>query len=458
MAHPHRVIETLFLRTAWPALLAALPLVMAAPAEAEFGPPFTVSSAADARDPKVAVDADGDAVFVWRHDVLNWRILARSRSKGGKFGPTLQVSQTRTTKDASLHDVAVDAEGDAVFVWQLGVHPNSRVYGRTLSAGGALGPILTLSQFGTTHPPQVAVDADGDALFVWAQDRESVWARALSNAGVLGQAQLIAASNKSVWHPDVALDADGDAMIAWAHFGDTNSDSGIRARSRSKRGVLGQIQTVQQPPPGPLHYPQVAMKADGDAVIAWLRFGGGPDCERFKPARLQARVKTEGGFGPIRWISGPEDECALAEAFGEGLSGAEAYRIAMHAAGNSAFTWQGEDGTNLRVRARNLSVPGVPGPIQTLSAAGQDAQNPQVAVDADGNAQFAWHRHDGTTWRVQARTRSASGFLSRTENVSEAGQSAGPPHVAVAADAGAVITWHGATGTPSHRIFGAAAP
>ena len=44
--------------------------------------------------------------------------------------------------------------------------------------------------------------------------------------------------------------------------------------------------------------------------------------------------------------------------------------------------------------------------MKTLSAAGQTAFDPQVAVDADGDAVFTWARYDGTESRVQARARS----------------------------------------------------
>ena len=43
-----------------------------------------------------------------------------------------------------------------------------------------------------------------------------------------------------------------------------------------------------------------------------------------------------------------------------------------------------------RVQARTISAAGVLGPIRTLSAAGQDADDPQIASDADGDAVAVW--------------------------------------------------------------------
>jgi hypothetical protein len=56
-----------------------------------------------------------------------------------------------------------------------------------------------------------------------------------------------------------------------------------------------------------------------------------------------------------------------------------------------------------------------------LSASGQDASSPQVAVDGEGNAVFTWLRFDGTNFRVQAQARSAAGTLSAVQNISPAG-------------------------------------
>lgn len=54
------------------------------------------------------------------------------------------------------------------------------------------------------------------------------------------------------------------------------------------------------------------------------------------------------------------------------------------------------------------------GSVVTLSNAGADAQDPQVAVSADGTrATAVWSRYNGTTWAVQSRSAVVSGDTSR---------------------------------------------
>jgi hypothetical protein len=77
--------------------------------------------------------------------------------------------------------------------------------------------------------------------------------------------------------------------------------------------------------------------------------------------------------------------------------------VAVDADGDAVFIWRRFNGTNFRAQARARSAAGALGPVQDLSAAGQDASNPRVAVDDDGDAVFAWQRSDGTNLRIQAR-------------------------------------------------------
>jgi hypothetical protein len=117
-------------------------------------------------------------------------------------------------------------------------------------------------------------------------------------------------------------------------------------------------------------------------------------------------------------------------------------QVAVDAQGDAVFVWNRFDGANDRIQTRALSATGVLSPVQTLSPAGQDATEPQVAVDADGDAVFAWRRFDGAYSRIQARTRSAAGILSPVQNISYPGADAFVPRVDVAPDGDAVFAWN----------------
>jgi hypothetical protein len=91
--------------------------------------------------------------------------------------------------------------------------------------------------------------------------------------------------------------------------------------------------------------------------------------------------------------------------------------------------------------------------VQTLSDPGRDAVEPQVAVDADGDAVVVWRRFFGTSWRVQARAQARSGSL-RVVNTLSDPDAAGPfselaPRVSIDRDGDAVVVWARSDGTNS---------
>ena len=83
----------------------------------------------------------------------------------------------------------------------------------------------------------------------------------------------------------------------------------------------------------------------------------------------------------------------------------------------------------------------------TLSAAGQDALAPDVAVGPDGDAVVVWYRWDGRTNRVQASTRPAGKTWSAPVTLSAAGAEVWDPQVAVGPQDRAIAVWRRWNGT-----------
>ena len=90
---------------------------------------------------------------------------------------------------------------------------------------------------------------------------------------------------------------------------------------------------------------------------------------------------------------------------GESLSyygGSASPQVEVNEPGDIAYTWTHSDGTHDRIQGRiDLASAPLDG-VKYLSASGQSAYNAQTAIDAAGNAMFAWERWDGSDWRVQS--------------------------------------------------------
>ena len=345
----------------------------------------------NASDPQVAVEADGDAVFTWtRFDGTSDRIQARARSAAG----TLSAVQTLSDPghNASEPQVAVDAEGDAVFTWVRFDGVKHRIQARTRSAAGVLTAVRTLSDPGqAAFAPQVAVDAGGDAVFTWQRPVptspsccQRVQARARSAVGTLSEVENLSPSGQPASQPQVAVDADGDFVFTWTRFDGTHNR--IQGRTRSAVGALSPVQTLSGVGRS-AHSPQVAVDTDGDAVFTWLRFDG-------NHYRAQARSRSSTGA------------LSAAQTLSDSGQNASEAQVGVDSDGDAVFAWRRPDGTSdtccSRAQARARSAAGVLSAVQTLSDPTQSASSPQIAVDADGDALVTWSRSDGADIRIQA--------------------------------------------------------
>jgi hypothetical protein len=92
--------------------------------------------------------------------------------------------------------------------------------------------------------------------------------------------------------------------------------------------------------------------------------------------------------------------------------------------GNTTLVWQGFDGSNYVIQSSSLPVLGSWTTPVTLSASGEDAQNPTVQVDILGNAVSIWSRYDGTNSIIQASQLRIGGSWSSSVNISTSGGNA----------------------------------
>jgi hypothetical protein len=242
---------------------------------------ISVASPQTVGNHRVAVDSDGDAVIVWRASggSLRDRILLRARSTATGLRPIQTISAAAAGQSEVDPQVAVAAGGAATVVWTRTDGSASRIRARARSAAGALAPVQTLSPANQDASlPQVAIDGNGNAVAVWHAFNGSnarIQARARSAAGVLGPIQTLytAPAGMGVGAPQIAGAGNGGVVVVWEA---SNGFSFlIFARTRSAAGALGPLQTLVNATSSRRAVgPRVAMGAGGDAVAVWERFDG----------------------------------------------------------------------------------------------------------------------------------------------------------------------------------------
>jgi hypothetical protein len=121
--------------------------------------------------------------------------------------------------------------------------------------------------------------------------------------------------------------------------------------------------------------------------------------------------------------------------------------VAVDPSGNVVAVWTRSDGSFFRIQSSNRTANGSWAPAVTLSDPGQSASNPDVAIDNSGNAMVAWSRTDGTNIRIQTSFRPFGGSFAAPVTISDPGFDATKPAIDFDNTGKALITWQRFDGT-----------
>jgi hypothetical protein len=230
----------------------------------------------------VAVDPQGDAVAVWSHEAAGGAPIpvgSAVRTAGGAWQPPVDIPMTAAdSRGPGGARVAVDAQGDAVAVWQRSDSGNGGgiAQGAARPAGGTWQPFDLSGEGPSINGVALAVDGQGDAV--------SIWNRATGTAGVVqGAARPVggtwqatadlSSAGQIAGGADVAVDQQGNAVAVWELFG--SDKNGVAQSAVRPAGGAWQAPIAVSAAGHYAHNAQVAVDADGDAVAIWIGSSGG---------------------------------------------------------------------------------------------------------------------------------------------------------------------------------------
>ncbi len=279
--------------------------------------------------------------------------------------------------------------------------------------------------------PTVAMDEAGDSVAVWERQSGSIAtdvqvSTRSPGAGFSAPLDLSPASSE----PEVAMAPAGEAVAVWRRFD----------------GTSYVIQAATAPPGGSFSAPvdvssaettaapqglQVALNAAGDVALVWVQKDpNSPDPGQFS---VLASVRPAGGAFSAPTIVSPQPLTVGNQA--------ESPRVAIDAAGDVTAAWDYFDGTNRVIQAATQPAGGSFSLPVSLTSDGADAFSPAVAMDSAGDAIAVWARSDGTNDIIEASTASPGGSFSTSTSLSEPGEDAGSPRIAMAPGGAATAVW-----------------
>jgi hypothetical protein len=235
---------------------------------------------------------------------------------------------------------------------------------------------------------------------------------------------------------DVGIDKRGNITFCWTIFDPVAHVVVVQMRKRTAAGAFSGVKTISTTGHD-AQPPHVAVNGDGDAVLVWqIRHG---DVSTTTPVEGRT-VAADGTLGPIFTVA-PNPGGPFSFEFANP-------NVAIDASGNATFTWTGlDENQKRRAYTRRRAADGTFGPIHVLSDPG--VSNPRMAVNAQGNAVFAWVWNDGLGHNlIQARRLSAAGTLGSTKIIAQGvagsgggGLPTGNPQVGLDSEGNALIVW-----------------
>jgi hypothetical protein len=226
----------------------------------------------NAYSPNVGFDAAGNAVAVWMQSGIAGNNIASARYVPASGWTATQLIETGNDS-ADVPKLAVNANGDAVAVWVQ----NSRVWSNRYTAGVGWG---SATQVETTNmqpalEPQVAIDGSGNVLTVWRQldgsAKYRVWANRYAAGGGWGTPAAISAAGVEGYDPVLAGNSSGRGMAVWRSLDPAVGRYTTTASAFTPAGGWGAPLAVE--PTESARPPKVVLDGTGEATAVWPRQG-----------------------------------------------------------------------------------------------------------------------------------------------------------------------------------------
>jgi VCBS repeat-containing protein len=256
------------------------------------------TAAGDQQYSSVSFDGLGNLMVTWSsldQDTDGWGVLARRfDDMGAPLTGEFQVNTT-TAGDQMFSDVAGDAYGGYVVVWQSFAQDGSGwgVYGQLYDESGAsLGSEnrLNTTTSGDQHSAAVAMEDDGDYAVVWVSEGQDgsgagVFADRFNYGDVLDNVGEFRVNTSTIGHqtsPDLSSGPAGDLIVTWTSTGqhgdgpaETNVYAQVYEGTNLGPAAQGGEQLINTFTAGSQQSPSVAADDEGDFAVAWS--GNGPN-------------------------------------------------------------------------------------------------------------------------------------------------------------------------------------
>ena len=387
-----------------------------------------------AANPQIALSSNGTrATAIWYCLDGSSRIIqSRSATINGNTatwgGVTTDLSALLGAgkRASSSPQIAISSDGArATAVWIHGTS-NSTIQSRTatISANTATwSPVTTdISASGqSAHPAKIALSSDGTrATVVWNSSipgSDVIFSRIQSRSATINGNTAtwgavttdISASGQNASYPQIALSSDGTCATAvWQRWDGSNYIVQSRSTTINGNTATWEAVTTDLSASGQNAWiPEISRSSDGTMGTAvWYRFDGSRNIIQSRSATISGNTTTWGAVTTDLSVSGQNAQGAKIALSSDGTRAAAVW-----------FRGGVVDGLKQIIQSRSAVISGNIATWSTvatdLSASGQDANLPQMALSSDGTrATAVWFRFDGSKNIIQSSSAKGDGETS----------------------------------------------
>ena len=339
--------------------------------------------------------------------------------------------------NSSFPDVALNDSGQIVAVW-IG---DSKCRVSTATFGGNWSaPAILQSSSNTASSPSSLINDKGEALASWTEavssNQKSIFVATLLTGAnwsdplplALGKSVVGASfSICSMGHINAAIETSSSSgiQVYKASFGGnwtsplkvgdpTCSQVKLGYRESPHIGLIGIIwRTSSEPPPKQLIFAELLSQVESlsfSSTISGTQLSAsGQDAETPQLALNSNRQavaiwsRSNGTNKIIQTCEKPSGgKWSTPVSLSASSQNASLPLLALNDAGQAVAVWKRSNGTNTIIQASTLNFGATWSTPIDLSQTGQNADNPKVAINAKGECIALWQRPDGTSTRIQA--------------------------------------------------------
>ena len=387
----------------------------------------SVGTTSDAVYPQVAMDASGNAVAVWQ-EISPDRIYA---SRYDFAADTWDTPLRIDTAGGEIPRVACDPNGNAIAVWQYSNDVFARPYD---AATDTWGTITTLdASANNAGSPEIATDPAGNGVAVWHEyngARYAIYARRYdAGTDTWSGATMIDWGTGEAENPDVSMDSSGNAIAVWVQNPTDHYSAYVNHYDAGTNSWSGATQIGFYGSPIFRSYdPKISVSSNGDAIATWYADG----THQFVFANCYDASTTS-------W--GTEQD------IDSGSNNAQWPDVAVDGSGNGFVVWYQSDGSYQKLYSNRydkaLDNWGGATLVESLS---YNSYTPDVACTPDGKVCAVWGAYVSSHDVFSNWYDPTGGTWGTTPDLleTEAGYNDVSPRVAVSPDGCAVVVWtHG---------------